>query len=376
MKIRTIKKILCLSLLLLGTISFISIHVALADVTYKLQIPLPEFPNSTIDLCTGNNNSLSCSGIAKYLAFVYKWLIGLAVVLGVGALTIAGLLWLTARGETKQVDTSRSIVKNTMWGIVLTLCSYVVLYTLNPQLVTFGPLDLDRIKQMKLEIEQTPIDNPSAPNNQPVQTMTPKKVTDRINQNLDVYKKIAQEADIPWQLLAGIHYQEAANVPNKSLLNGFELCNNRDGSRCSACDNGETLENDARCAAIVIKSKARKHYSTFHAYSDRDTTFTLSQTLNDTNDPHGAYANISMRYNGVCPKLPGSPRCVDITDDAYVMNNFDASHTRMDFCAFKSGTDHTLLCKNWGTMDGFLVFTRKLWNPANFDASGKLVKMD
>lgn len=127
-------------------------HSALADVIYKLQIPLPPFPNQEIELCK-EGASLSCSGIAKYLAFVYKWLIGFAAALGVGALTIAGLIWLTARGESKQVENAHTIIKNTIWGIILALCSFVILNALNPRLVQFDALNLDKIKEMQLIIE-------------------------------------------------------------------------------------------------------------------------------------------------------------------------------------------------------------------------------
>lgn len=152
MKRKAFQKTIVYSIFLLGIISFICVNTVLADVTYKLQVPLPDFPTNTIDLCTGND-SLSCSGIAQYIKTVYEWLIRIAVVLGVGALTVAGLLWLTARGDTKQTDTSRSIIKNTIFGVILALCSYVFLYALNPDLVSFKPLQLDKIREQNFIIE-------------------------------------------------------------------------------------------------------------------------------------------------------------------------------------------------------------------------------
>ncbi len=353
---------------------------ALADVTYKLQIPLPQFPNNTIDLCTGSD-SLECSGIAKYIKVVYEWLIRFAIILGIGALTVAGLLWLTARGESKQVDTAKSMIKNTTWGIALALGSYVLLYALNPNLVDFGVLDLGKkIKEMKLEIENTPIDNPRSAEIENIVTKTPKKIVDRINMNMTLYKKIGAEMDVPWKLIAALHFQEDANNPATSMLNGESYCNNNDGSRCSACDNGETQENDMRCAVRTIRSKARQ-VGNFHAnYSDRHTIFTLTATTNDYANPHGAMANVSMRYNGICPRETiNALHCQDVTEDAYVMNNFSSQHLRMDFCAKKSKAEPIMGCKNWGAKDGTLAFIRRLDNPANYegnDINGKLLKMD
>ncbi|MEK7648789.1 MAG: D-alanyl-D-alanine carboxypeptidase family protein [Patescibacteria group bacterium] len=135
---------------------FFSTSAVFADVTYKLQVPLPNYPQSSIDLCTGSS-SIECSGIALYIKLVYEWLIRLAIVLGAAALVIAGLLWLTAAGDSKRVDSSKSIIKNTLLGLVLAFGSYALLWTINPNLVEFQGLLLGKkieAQELKIEIEE------------------------------------------------------------------------------------------------------------------------------------------------------------------------------------------------------------------------------
>ena len=355
---------------------------AFADVTYKLQVPLPEFPNNTIDLCTGND-SLSCSGIAQYIKVVYEWLIRIAIVLGVGAFTIAGLLWLTARGETKQIDTARSMIKNTVWGIVLALGSYALLAVINPDLVTFGQLELSEIKQMKFEIEQTPVTSPNFEEIQQTPINIPGGIKDRINQNMTLYKQLAQMANIPWELIATIHYQEAGNRADKSMLNGFAICNAKD-SQCPECASGKTQLNDGRCAARIMKEKAQTPYPSFSNYTERSTKFSLTESTSDNTNPRGAIANVLFRYNGVCPHksiedLSRRGTCLNVDESAYVMNNFSADprYQRMSFAGYVANDckPGCTVFKHWSS-DGGLRFFQRLKNPANFDGSGKLTKMD
>ncbi len=138
--------IICATVLAFG-------YIAFADVTFKLQVPLPDYPQSSIDLCTGSA-TVECYGIAQYIKIVYEWLIRLAVVLGAAALVIAGLLWLTAAGDSKRVDTSKSVIKNTLIGLILAFGSYALLWTINPNLVDLKGLQLGKkIEEMEIKME-------------------------------------------------------------------------------------------------------------------------------------------------------------------------------------------------------------------------------
>lgn len=140
----------CIVFILVVGILFFTLTLvgsAYADVTYKFQVPLPGFQQQASDPCS----SAASSDLAGYISAVYKFLIRIVVVLGVGAMTVAGLLWLTARGESKQIDTSISIIKNTIIGIVLALGSYAILYAINPSLVVLQNLEVKKMMGIDLD---------------------------------------------------------------------------------------------------------------------------------------------------------------------------------------------------------------------------------
>lgn len=335
----------------------------------KLQIPLPGM--GEIKVCDG----AACSGIAEYIKTIAKWIVGSLSMLATLFIMIGGLIWLTARANPKQAEFAKKLVTDSLWGLILALGSYMLLATISPSLTSFSPLSVQQVEKVDFEV---PTMNP---NLEEIKGTAPKEIVDRINQVMPVYKQVAAEKGMPWQLLAGVHFQEGGNRLDKSILNGKALCNNDDGSRCAACNNGETLINDIRCGAGVIIQKANTTYpvSANFSYTDRSKKFNLSSlTSADASDPHGAAANISMRYNGVCPKNRQTKNCMDITENPYPMNNFDSQHTNMSFCAYVSKKDHTLICRNWGSMDGILAFEKRLYNPANYvggDINGKLLQL-
>ena len=115
------------------------------------------------------------------------------------------------------------------------------------------------------------------------------------------YQLIANEENIPWQVLAAIHYRECNNNSNRSLLNGGTFCNNANGTRCSACDNGATLENDMRCAARLFKEKANKS--------------------SIAEDDYDIIKDAFWGYNG---RAYGSADA-----SPYVANNFDSNHMNL-----------------------------------------------
>ncbi len=62
---------------------------------------------------------------------------------------------MTARGDKKQTEKALTMVKNTLWGIVLALGSYALLWAINPNLVQLGTLNLGKkIQEETLVIDE------------------------------------------------------------------------------------------------------------------------------------------------------------------------------------------------------------------------------
>ncbi len=75
------------------------------------------------------------STLTEYISKFYKFAIGLAGILSVIMLTIAGLMWLTAGGSASQIGKAKQMIGGSLTGLVLILLSYTILYTINPDIV-------------------------------------------------------------------------------------------------------------------------------------------------------------------------------------------------------------------------------------------------
>ncbi len=73
--------------------------------------------------------------LTNYVSKFYKFAIGFAGILSVIMLTIAGLMWLTAGGNSSQIGKAKQWIGGSLTGLVLTLLSYTILYTINPDIV-------------------------------------------------------------------------------------------------------------------------------------------------------------------------------------------------------------------------------------------------
>lgn len=85
----------------------------------------------------------------------------------------------------------------------------------------------------------------------------PPEIKSNCEKNIPLYKSVAQEAGLPWQALAAIHFREANCDPNKSSVSGEEL-----GSRNP--DDGNvysTLEESLKATAAHLKGNAKLVYN-------------------------------------------------------------------------------------------------------------------
>ncbi len=75
-----------------------------------------------------------------YLMAIYKfglWAIGTSAMF---MIMIGGYMYLTSAGNNSQTGKAKGIITDAIAGLILALVSYVLLYTINPELVQFKPL--------------------------------------------------------------------------------------------------------------------------------------------------------------------------------------------------------------------------------------------
>ena len=119
------KKILFLCVAIVAALVFLPKSV-LATYTYTPMEQIPGF-SATGDFPT-------------YITNLYKfglWTIGLAALL---MISIGGFMYITSAGNNALMGKAKGIITDAIIGVLLAMVTYLLLYTINPDLVKFTPL--------------------------------------------------------------------------------------------------------------------------------------------------------------------------------------------------------------------------------------------
>ena len=84
-----------------------------------------------------NNESL-----AKYIGGLYKFFIGIAGILAVVMIMFGGIQWLTSGGDSTKIGSAKETIFGAVIGLILALTSFTILRMINPELVSFGGLNV------------------------------------------------------------------------------------------------------------------------------------------------------------------------------------------------------------------------------------------
>ena len=96
----------------------------------------------------GFTGPISTDSIGKYITEVYKYLIGIVGILATVVMMIGGVIWIGAGGNASRISEAKAWISGALMGLVLTLSSYMILNTINPDLVTMKKLDIKPIKPL------------------------------------------------------------------------------------------------------------------------------------------------------------------------------------------------------------------------------------
>ena len=89
------------------------------------------------------------SNLPDYVKKFYNFAVGAIAILAVIMIMIAGLQWIFAAGNPTTITTARSNITSAISGLVLILFSYVLLYTINPNLVNLSLTKVDPIGRVE-----------------------------------------------------------------------------------------------------------------------------------------------------------------------------------------------------------------------------------
>ena len=103
--------------------------------TYNLLAPLP-----------GGEASVPVeSGAATYMAQLFWFLLSAAAILALVMLVVGGVQYIGSAGNTSVLGDAKSRIVNALLGLVLAFAAWLILFTINPDLVDFS-LDIPTIE--------------------------------------------------------------------------------------------------------------------------------------------------------------------------------------------------------------------------------------
>ncbi len=121
------QKIIILSLILVVFFSFYSTTYAI-DENYTVLAPLPGI---------GQGVGTTTTKLSTYLPAVFNLGIGIAAVLAFMMITFGGVMYATSDAITGKSQ-GREYIENAVWGLLLVIGAWAILYTINPQILTFS----------------------------------------------------------------------------------------------------------------------------------------------------------------------------------------------------------------------------------------------
>lgn len=121
-----------------------------------LQIPVPTIGFSNIVVETeGNIRTIDVPWLANYLSGAYRYAVGAAAVIAATLMMIGGFQYMTAGGDASRVAAGKEKISNALIGLFLTVGAYVILYTVNPDILNLDTLKIRTIKRQDYVIEES-----------------------------------------------------------------------------------------------------------------------------------------------------------------------------------------------------------------------------
>ncbi|MBM3251034.1 MAG: hypothetical protein FJZ07_02260, partial [Candidatus Nealsonbacteria bacterium] len=78
------------------------------------------------------------TGLPEYVKYIFNYAIIISGLIAFGALVWAGMLYLSSTGDPSKIKEARERILSAVVGLVILLSSYLILVTVNPELVIFN----------------------------------------------------------------------------------------------------------------------------------------------------------------------------------------------------------------------------------------------
>jgi len=115
----------------------------------SIEIPgMAEFSQGTCVADASGKTKCTVNWIGEYIGGIYKYATGIAGILAVIVLMIGGIIWLVSGGDATKITQSKELIIGAISGLAILLCSYIILYQINPDLTKFKSLTLGYIDEI------------------------------------------------------------------------------------------------------------------------------------------------------------------------------------------------------------------------------------
>jgi len=86
--------------------------------------------------------------LGQYISVVYKYAVVIAGILAVLVIIVSGLQWTASAGSSEIVGSAKTRILNAVFGLIIAVGSYTILYVINPTLVSFENLKVFNIESV------------------------------------------------------------------------------------------------------------------------------------------------------------------------------------------------------------------------------------
>lgn len=80
----------------------------------------------------GQRDIYVVSSLSQYLQWLFAFTISFAAIMAVLFIVIGGIQYLIAYGDTGKVSSAKTLINNALLGLLLIICSWLILNTINP----------------------------------------------------------------------------------------------------------------------------------------------------------------------------------------------------------------------------------------------------
>ena len=122
-------------LLVLFLVSFIS-TTGFVFAQKPLEITYPEFPGVDI--------AATKPVLPAYVKYIFNFSIMIAGLIAFGALVYGGFRYLTSAGNPAAISDAKDRIFSAFLGLIILLCSYLILVTINSQLTMLDIVGLEK----------------------------------------------------------------------------------------------------------------------------------------------------------------------------------------------------------------------------------------